>query len=334
MIIKPLEWREQIMNSQIWALRISGNINWSTAKIRNSRRLVHKSCYYLADHDKKPEINEVNLALPSDFLQEAPRSYGKDVSEYIPKPLDRPIGLPNPPSPGENTGIDARTWRERRDDLVDYDKHLIRRRQLTSKLATPYFREWKNMRFSKGKTFLAPQRLFRSDKALYFPNFFGQTLHSDKTMRDTTSVLKGKISILSVYSSAWGEKQAASFVSKEMHPELHGIINNSRGLAQFVSINFEENSLKAMLIRLFMKSLRKRTGEENWGRYFLVQKGLTIEIREMIGLLNSKVGYIYLLDDRCRIRWAGSGFSEENERTSLSKGVKKLIEEQSKLKSV
>ncbi|POS88178.1 hypothetical protein EPUL_000185 [Erysiphe pulchra] len=321
------------MNSQIWTLRLSGNLYSSTANFRNSWRFLHRSCFKLADHGKKPDTNEVNLVSPSGVLQEAPRSYGKDISEYIPKPLDRPIGLPKPPNPGENTGIDARTWREWRDDLVDYDKHLVRRRQLTSKLATPYFREWKNMRFSKGKTFLAPLRLFRSNKALYFPNFFGQTLHLDKKMRDTTPVLKNKISILSVYSSAWGEKQAASFVSKEMHPELHGIINNSGSLAQLVSINFEENSLKAMLIKLFMRSLRKRLGEENWGRYFLVQKGLTIEIREMIGLLNSKVGYIYLLDDQCKIRWAGSGFSEEDERMSLLKGVKKLIEERSKSNS-
>lgn len=63
-------------------------------------------------------------------LDEAPRSYGKAVSEFTPKPLSRPIGLPNPPRPGENTGIDPRTWRQRRADFVDYDKHLIRRKEL------------------------------------------------------------------------------------------------------------------------------------------------------------------------------------------------------------
>lgn len=63
-------------------------------------------------------------------LDEAPRAYGKAVSEFTPKPLSRPIGLPNPPRPGQNTGIDKRTLRQRRDDFVDYDKHLKRRKEL------------------------------------------------------------------------------------------------------------------------------------------------------------------------------------------------------------
>jgi hypothetical protein len=66
----------------------------------------------------------------SSVLDEAPRSYGKKVTEFTPKPLDRAIGLPNPPRPGENTGIDVRTWKERRDDFVNYDKHLAKREQL------------------------------------------------------------------------------------------------------------------------------------------------------------------------------------------------------------
>jgi ATPase complex subunit ATP10 len=38
-----------------------------------------------------------------------------------------------------------------------------------------------------------------------------------------------------------------------------------------------------------------------------VGKGLSEDVRDAMGLLNSQVGYVYLVDTECRIRWAGSG---------------------------
>ncbi|KAL8810951.1 MAG: hypothetical protein Q9223_007636 [Gallowayella weberi] len=50
--------------------------------------------------------------------------------DFTPKPLSRPLGVLLPPKPGENSGVDPRTWRERRDDLFNYDKHLVRRKEM------------------------------------------------------------------------------------------------------------------------------------------------------------------------------------------------------------
>jgi len=183
------------------------------------------------------------------------------------------------------------------------------------------------MRMHKGKSFLAPPRLFKGERALYFPNFYGQTLQKDKVLRDTTPLLEDKVSVVSVFSSSWGENQAATFASKKANPELHEVIKNSGGLAQLVQINVEENALKAWIVRLFMPRQRRRMGADNWGRYFLVRKGITTKIRDAVGLLNSKVGYTYLLDGECKIRWAGSGVCEGDEKDSLVKGTRKLIEE-------
>ncbi|KAI0555366.1 ATP10 protein-domain-containing protein [Xylaria curta] len=260
-------------------------------------------------------------------LADAPRSYGKRVEEFTPTPLSRPIGLPYPPEAGQNTGIDFRSWKQRRDDFVNYDKHLERREYLKNKISRPYFRDWGNLQFHKGKTFIAPPRLFKGDLSLFFPNLYGRTLvKTDKEPRDTTPVLRGRVSVVSVFSSMWAENQCKTFVSQASNPIVEQLIAESGGRAQHVRINIEEDALKAFLVKLWMGRLRREVGgEENYSRYFLVRKGISDEIRESVGLLNSKVGYTYLLDAHCRIRWAGSGDSEDHERDGLVKGIQRLL---------
>ncbi|KAI1799784.1 ATP10 protein-domain-containing protein [Daldinia bambusicola] len=266
--------------------------------------------------------------IPPSPLADAPRSYGKRTEKFTPKPLSRPIGMPNPPRPGENTGIDSRTLRQRRDDFVNYDKHLKRREELVSKVSRPYFRDWSNLRFHNGKTFFPPPRPFKGDVSLFFPNLYGRTLSKrDPKPRDTTPALRGRVSVVSVFSSVWAENQISSFVARDANPELDDLLAKNSDLAQRVWLNVEENALKAWLIRLFMGGIRRRVGEPNWDRYFIVRKGLNDDIRENTGLLNSSVGYVYLLDGNCRIRWAGSGPSEDHEREGLVKAVQRLLEE-------
>lgn len=183
------------------------------------------------------------------------------------------------------------------------------------------------MRFSKGKSFLAPPRVFKAEHALYFPNLQGQTLLKDQKVRDTTPLFERKVSIVSVFNTQWAENQAKTWVSEKSNPDLRKVVEESQGLAQMVQINHEDNWLKAMIVRLFMGSLRSQRPAENWGKYFLVRRGLTQEMKDEIGLLNSKVGYTYLLDGACKIRWAGSGPAEEGEKESLVKSVRWLIDE-------
>ena len=54
----------------------------------------------------------------------------KPSDDFVPPVLQHALGLPERPQPGQNSGIDTRTWRQRRDDFHNYEKHLQRRKQL------------------------------------------------------------------------------------------------------------------------------------------------------------------------------------------------------------
>lgn len=197
-------------------------------------------------------------------------------------------------------------------------------------MSRPYFRDWGNLQYHEGKSFVAPPRLFKAELSLFFPNFHGETLlvkTDHGKPRDTTPLLMSKASVVSVFSSQWAEQQVTSFVSEASNPALAESVAQSEGLAQLVKINYEDNKGKAWLVKLFRGSLRKRFPEKDWDKYFLVQRGMSDEIRESIGLLNSKVGYTYLVDHHCRIRWAGSGPAHPEENASLARGLTRLVDE-------
>ncbi|KAI4120897.1 MAG: hypothetical protein LQ341_007485 [Variospora aurantia] len=248
---------------------------------------------------------------------------------YTPTPLSRPIGVPYPPKPGEHSGIDSRTWREKRDDMFNYDKHLIRREQLTKEAAKPYFQDWSRTNYHRGKTFIAPSRIFRAEKSLYFPNMVGVTLASPKTLSDTTPVLRDRISVVGVYSGHWAELQTHDFVKEQSHPELADLIAHDErhgGPLQRLELNIEDNWMKALIVRTFMRGIKKERREQDWGRYFLVSRGVTDEMREAMAIVNSKAGYVYLVDWLCRIRWAGSANAQAGEKEALVMGAKRLLE--------
>jgi mitochondrial ATPase complex subunit ATP10 len=156
----------------------------------------------------------------------------------------------------------------------------------------------------------------------------GVTLSSPRKRLDTTPVIINRVSIITIWSSLWGENQAATFVGKKVNPALHDILaGEGKDIAQIVRVNVETNWLKALLIRLFMWSLRRKMGKEEWGRYFLVRKGLNDEVRGAIAAVNGSVGYVYLADWDGRIRWAGCGNAAEGEVEGLNVGVRKLVEQ-------
>ncbi|KAF2733166.1 hypothetical protein EJ04DRAFT_276674 [Polyplosphaeria fusca] len=250
------------------------------------------------------------------------KSSSSNEGKFVPKLLGRPIGFQRAPQPGENTGDEPKkkytgSLRER---------NLARREDLQHEWSRNYFRDSINVRkYKGGKTFMANPLIFRKDVSLYFPNLRGQTLKEKKV--DTTPVLKGKVSVVNVYGSTWGQNQAESFTGEKANPRLYELLAEHTDVAQRVEINIEENPLKRWLLALFHWRLKRQMPEENWGRYFIVWRGVSTKIRETIGTLNARVGYVYLVDQDCKIRWAGSGDAEGTEIQHLNKGFQKMIDD-------
>ena len=155
----------------------------------------------------------------------------------------------------------------------------------------------------------------------------GVTLATPKDPQDTTTQLRGSISVVNLFSSVWAESQVATFTGPEQNPGLVEAMASGGKLVQMIDINLEENRLKAFLVKMFMWRMRQKLPKQQHSRYFLVQKGFVQALKETIGMMNSKVGYVYLVDSECRIRWAGSGPAEKSELEGLNAGVRKLIEE-------
>jgi ATPase complex subunit ATP10 len=277
----------------------------------STRSFTSARCLYLPVDDPKP-------------TETTTTPDPKDEDIFIPKPLGRPIGFREPPVAGKNTG----STKVKKDytGMTFKERHLEKRKDLVERWGTNYFRDFKNIRkYRSGKTFMANPRIFKKEAAMYFPNFHGDTLAQKGA--DTTNILQGKISVVNVYSSQWGEAQAQTFTGKKVNAALHQLLAQSPHVVQMVDVNIEENKMKAWIIALFQWRLRASKPKEDWEKYFVVKSTVSEKLRETIGLLNGRVGYVYLVDQDCKIRWAGSGNAEGSEMDDMNRGVAKMVAE-------
>ncbi len=284
--------------------------------------------------DRNPE----NLSA----ISRIPIPRGVTGEKFTPSVLTRPLGLEQPPELGDHSPLDNRTLREKHNEFTSYDKALERRRVYLRTFFRPYFQEWRRMDHYKGKSFVSSPRLFRRDKALYFPNVWGQTLAEEGDGpdggRDSTPALMGRVSIVGVQANRWAEEMVDTFIGEKSNPSLNRLTAQKEGMLQRVDINIQGDWMRALIVKFYTGRLRKLIPEERWSRYFSIKlprdirRGLDDETRDAMGLLNSQVGYVYLVDSTCKIRWAGSGNAWEGEVDGLNAAVQRLLSEEETLR--
>jgi ATPase complex subunit ATP10 len=237
---------------------------------------------------------------------------------FVPQPIGAPIGHPEAPSAADDhfaaEGA-GETYLER---------NLARRRVLQKRIDKPWVRDLRNMDANRGKFYVGNARLYRADAAMYFPNLRGRSLASRAA--DTTAVLRGKVSVVTVYQRLWAEQQTRSFVGFVSGADVRSVVADSGGAAQFVEINFEDTWMASSLVWMFQWNLRRQIAKELWDRYFIL-RGIPVDIKESLAMMNDKIGYVFLVDENCKIRWSACADAWPEEKDALLRGLKRLVEE-------
>ncbi|ORY35395.1 ATP10 protein-domain-containing protein [Naematelia encephala] len=224
--------------------------------------------------------------------------------------LPHPLGVLNPPIESDTT------WNQ---ELPAEERKAARRDSLLKEASRGYFHDFNRVRkMHGGKLWVAPPVLIREDKALYFPNIAGKNLNSEKS--NTTKILEGKVSLVSIISTRLSEEQVRTLVPPVLEDQ-----EGKPGFA-YVQINHQPNRLKSMLLSFFVSSLQRTIPSNRWSDYLLTHGEWTdYDIRDPLGLENSILGYVYLVDWNCKIRWAACANAEEKEIHSLRNATAVLM---------
>ncbi|EPQ52136.1 hypothetical protein GLOTRDRAFT_140565 [Gloeophyllum trabeum ATCC 11539] len=228
--------------------------------------------------------------------------------------LQRPLGVKERPS------TFVKTWGEKQMELIDPEKRRAQRDHLIKEVGKGYFADLNRTRKFGGKTWIAPPTAIREDKALYFPDIAGTPLDKN-TKVHTTDLLRGKISVVGILTTQISDEHIRYFVQSTNA----AFLNPQYPRYQHVLINLQENVLKSMLVSIFLSSIRRSVPPEMHSRYLASSQNMEF-VREDMGMVNKHIGYVYLVDENLKIRWAGCGDAKAEESEALLRCTKVLLE--------
>ncbi len=145
--------------------------------------------------------------------------------------------------------------------------------------------------------------------------------HDDDVLwEDIVDCHAGEPDISGAYSYTAISRRVPLNVNIQVHAESFVAPTYSRfrtnPLFQYVQVNLQENILKSFLVRMFSNSLRSTVPKELHSTYLVSSQNMEY-VHDPLGMTNSKVGYVYLVDENLKIRWAGCADAYPNEAPAL-----------------
>ncbi|KAI0346443.1 hypothetical protein BDW22DRAFT_1461829 [Trametopsis cervina] len=304
-------------SARIFASNLSATSSYPTCRRATVFPFVPRNCNTFRRYASgTPSSNASNIEPPTGIETDSSKptsdaiekeKVGQDAKGTLPF-LSQPLGVVDRPT-GQSQGWTDMIW--------DDDLRNKRRRVLLDEVQKGGFEDLNATRRHGGKTWIAPPVLIRESKARYFPNVVGASLENSDTVH-TTDMLSKKISVISILSTKISEIQSHMFTE----PTVAQYNDNKH--FQHIKINLQENKMRSVLVSFFTRSIRKTMPPEQWPLYMISSQNMDY-IRKDMGLTNKYIGYVYLVDEQCRIRWAGCADPQPAEIQALKTCTGQLL---------
>lgn len=261
--------------------------------------------------------------LNSNILNSAPR-------DFEVKDIKKPIGLQEQPF-----NVKKYKYGNNFLEMFDSKKTTQRSKELEIEFRQSGFHDLHVFKKTNGKLFLSPPSHWKAEKALYFPHMNGTRI-SDSLESNIEDTLKGKVSIVRMFSTDVGKKLIDSYFTDQKHniDYLNDDLvllkdENGKKPAQIVEINLAENWLKTTVIKMGMKKYLETVPSHRRDKAFISNREqLPFQVREQILANNLYTGYIFVIDEHLKIRWVACGEAEQKEFNLLWRCVNSLRVEQ------
>ncbi|KAF9911799.1 Mitochondrial ATPase complex subunit atp10 [Linnemannia zychae] len=209
-------------------------------------------------------------------------------------------------------------------DWTDEKKNLEKRKELLHDFQSGYFAEFSELSKTGSKLWKATPSMINADKALYMPNIIGTSLKTSESV-ELVDLLRGKISLVAISGTRFGEEHIESYMTPFLKRWPMTAAPGSSSKVQLVELNIQENPLKAGLVRMMVPFVKKTIPEERHANYVLHYKSIK-HLKDPLSMQNSYLGYVFLVDGNCKIRWGAHGPASEAEVKTLLESVQKLSE--------